>query len=250
MKNSALLLHRLAVERVQDGVAGAVGGGAGALHGRAVAELGHVAAEGALVDAAVLGAAEGHAVMLELDDGLGRLARQVLHGVHVAQPVRALDRVVHVPLPVVRAHVLQAGGDAALRGDGVAARREDLGDAGGLQPLLGHAERRAQAGAAGADDDDVVAVVGELVCGHGRSYAVRGRAPRADGAQRAALPREASAPLALSKESGVFESSRRGHMAQTAKAIFSTAKMPASPKKAQNIWLATSSPARQALSWT
>ena len=147
-------------------MAGAVGGGAGALHRRALAELGGVAAERALVDAPVLGAAERHAVVLELVDRLRRLAREVLHRVGVAEPVRALDGVVHVPLPVVRAHVAEAGGDAALRGDGVAAGREDLGDAGGLQPGLGHAEGGAQAGAAGADDDHVVGVVDELVCGH------------------------------------------------------------------------------------
>ena len=55
--------------------------------------------------------------------------------------------------------LLQRGGDAALRRDRVRAGREDLGDAGGLQALLGHAERGAQAGAAGADDDDVEGVV-------------------------------------------------------------------------------------------
>ena len=161
-----VVLEALAVERVQDRVAGAVGGGAGALHRRALAELGGVAAERALVDAAVLGAREGHAVVLELVDRLRRLAGEVLHRVGVAEPVGALHRVVHVPLPAVGAHVAERGGDAALGGDGVAAGREHLGDAGGLQPLLGHAEGGAQAGAAGADDHDVEAVVGEVVGGH------------------------------------------------------------------------------------
>ncbi len=40
MKNARLVRQRLPVKRVQDGVAGAVGGGAGALHRRAFAELG------------------------------------------------------------------------------------------------------------------------------------------------------------------------------------------------------------------
>ena len=151
--------QRLAVERVQDGVAGAVGGSAGALHRRAVAEIRHVAAERPLVDLAGLGAREGHAVVLELVDGGRRLAHHVFHGVDVAQPVRALDGVVEVPLPIVRPHIGERRGDAALRGDRVRARREDLGDAGGLQPLLGHAERGAQAGAAGADDHHVECVV-------------------------------------------------------------------------------------------
>ena len=38
-----------------------------------------------------------------------------------------------------------------------------LGDAGGLEALLGHAERGAQPGAAGAHDDDVEMVVDEAV---------------------------------------------------------------------------------------
>ena len=46
-----LAAHRLAVQGVQDGVAGAVGGGAGALH-RALAVVAGHAAEGALVDLA------------------------------------------------------------------------------------------------------------------------------------------------------------------------------------------------------
>ena len=155
--------QRLAIERVQHGVAGAVGGGAGALRGRAFAELGGHAAERALVDAAVLGAGERHAVVLELVDGLDGVAAEVLDGVLVAEPVGALDGVVHVPAPVVRAHVAERGGDAALGRDGVRAGREHLGDAGGLEAGLGGAERGAQARAAGADDDHVIGVVGERV---------------------------------------------------------------------------------------
>ena len=156
------MLQRLLVERVQHGMAGAVGGGAGALRDAFAEFRGH-AAEGTLVDLARLGAAEGHAVMLELDDRGDRLAHHVLDGVLVAEPVRALDRVVHVPAPVVLAHVAERGADAALRRDSVAAGREHLGDAGGAQPLLGHAEGGAQAGAAGADDHDVVGVVDDLI---------------------------------------------------------------------------------------
>ena len=155
--------QRLAVKRVQHGVPGAVGGGAGALRGRAFAEVGGHAAEGALVDLAVLGAAEGQAVVLELVHGGGRVAAHVFDGVLVAEPVGALDGVVHVPAPVVRAHVAERRGDAALRRNRVRARREHLGDAGRLEAGLGAAERGAQARAAGADDNDVVAVIVDRV---------------------------------------------------------------------------------------
>src|SRR5690606_1798339 len=115
-----------------------------------------------------------------LDDRRDRLAAHVLGRVLVAQPVRALDGVVVVEAPVVLAHVAQRGGDAALRGHRVAAGREDLGDAGDLQALLGQAEGGAQAGAAGADHEHVELVFLDLVGGHWlRLPATRCAAPRA-----------------------------------------------------------------------
>ena len=158
----ALGLQRLAVERVQHRVAGAVGGGAGALRG-ALAEIGGHAAERALVDLAFLGARERHAPVVELVDRGGRVAAEVFDRVLVAEPVGALDGVVHVPAPVVRPHVAERGGNAALRRDGVRAGREHLGDAGGLQARLGAADAGAQARAAGADDHDVERVVGDRI---------------------------------------------------------------------------------------
>ena len=123
------------------------------------------AAERALVDLAVLGARERHAVVLELDHGRDRLAAHVLDRVLVAEPVGTLDGVVEVVAPVVLAHVAERGRDAALRRHGVRARREHLGDARRLQAFLRQPEGRAQAGAAGADDDHVVLVFGDLVGG-------------------------------------------------------------------------------------
>ncbi len=104
--------------------------------------------------------------MLEFIDCGRRLAAQIFDRVLVAEPVAALDRVVHVPGPVVRAHIAEAGGDPALRGDGVAAGREDFGYASGLQSLARRAHRRAQPSPAGADDDDIIDMVDDLVSGH------------------------------------------------------------------------------------
>ena len=152
----------LLIERVQDGVAGAVGRRAGALR-RAFAEVRAHAPECALIDLALGRAREGHAKMLELDHRGHGLAHHVFDGILIAEPVRALDRVVHMPAPVVLAHVAERGADAALGRDRVAARREDLGQARRLKALLRHAEGRAQAGTARAHDDDVVFVVDDLV---------------------------------------------------------------------------------------
>ena len=150
----------LPIERVQDGVAGAVGGGAGALGG-ALAIVGGHAAEGALVDLALFGAGEGHAPMLQLENGLGRVAAEVLDGVLIAQPVRPLDGVIHVPAPVIRTHVAERGGDAALRRNRMGAGGEDLGDAGRAQARLRAADGGAKASAASAHDHHVEGVVGD-----------------------------------------------------------------------------------------
>ncbi len=145
-----VVAQRLAIERVQDGVAGTVRGSAGALNRRAGTEILHVAAERALVDLAFFITRKRHAVMFELIDRLRRFHDHVLHGVDITEPVGTLDGVIEVPLPAIRRHVLQRGGNTALGRDRVRTGREDLGDAGGAETLLGHAERGAKTGPTGA----------------------------------------------------------------------------------------------------
>ena len=135
------VLDALLVERLQDHVAGPVGGEAGPLD-RPLAEVAGVAAEPALVDLAVGRPVERQAHVLELDHGLDRLAGQDLGGVLVDEVVAALDRVEHVPLPVVLLLVAQGGTDAALGGAGVGAGRVELGQDGRVDAGLGELERR------------------------------------------------------------------------------------------------------------
>ena len=154
-------------------MAGAVGGGAGALHRGAFAEFGGMAAKRALIDLACFGARERHAVMLKLVNRLGRFAGEVFHRVGIAKPVRALDRVIHMPLPAVGAHVAKAGGNAALCRYGVAPGREDLGHTGGAQALLGHPQGRAKPGAPGPHYNDVIIMCFVFVSGHGQFLKAR-----------------------------------------------------------------------------
>jgi hypothetical protein len=79
----AVVAHRLAVQCVQHGVPGAVGGGRAAVGLAALAVVERLAPEGALIDLALVGAREGQAVVLELDDGGWGLAAHVLDGVLV-----------------------------------------------------------------------------------------------------------------------------------------------------------------------
>ena len=88
-------------------MAGTVGGGAGAL-GLALAVIDGHAAERALVDLAVFGAGE-RTPMLQFETASGTLRHHVLDGILIAEPVRSLDGVVHVPAPVVLVHVAERG---------------------------------------------------------------------------------------------------------------------------------------------
>ncbi len=164
-KEFGIVFQRLLVKGMQHRVTGAVRGGAGTLRD-ALAEIRRHAAERSLVNAPVLGARKGHAVVLEFDDGIHRFLAHVLDSVLVSQPVRALDRVVHVPAPVVIPHVGERRTNAALRCNRVAARREYLGDAGSRESCFGQAESRPQSGTAGTDDDNVITVINEIVVAH------------------------------------------------------------------------------------
>ena len=161
------VLDALLVERLQDHVAGPVGGEARAAH-RRLAEVAGMAAEAALVDLAVGRAVERQAHVLELDDRLDRLARQDLRRILVDQVVATLDGVEHVPFPVVLFLVAERGTDAALGGAGVGASRIELGQHGALDAAARELERGPQTGAAGADDDRLVFVHGTQATRHRR----------------------------------------------------------------------------------
>ena len=163
--------HRAVAERVEHGVAGAVGGVAGAPLARAaevargdeavgLVALGQrdaLAVDDHLVGAA-LHAVPGHAPGRELAHRLGRHVGEHARDELVAAPVRAAHGVAEVHVLVV-AHALegvaQAGLHAALRRHRVRAlgrhQRQHL-DA---QPAPGRAHRGAQAGQAAAHDQHV-----------------------------------------------------------------------------------------------
>ena len=80
-KELAVVLHGLAVEGVQHGVAGAVGGSCTPVGLPALAEVQTLPAECALVDLALVGPGEGQAVVFELHHRFGRLSAHVLDGI-------------------------------------------------------------------------------------------------------------------------------------------------------------------------
>ena len=128
-----------------------------------------VAAEVALADPAVLGAVEQRAVGLELPDAVGRLLGVQLGHPPVVEELPAAHGVAEVDLPVVVAvGVAHRRGAPALGHDGVRLAEQRLADDRHPQAGLVRGDRRAQAGAAGADDEDVVAVLLDLSHGGSR----------------------------------------------------------------------------------
>ncbi len=130
----------LLVERLQDHVAGAVGRITGPSH-RSLAVVASVAAEPALVDAALGRAVERQAEVLELDDSVDGLAAHDLRGLLVDEVVAALDGVERVPLPRVLFDVGEGGAHAPLRSARVRTGGIELGDDGGAA-FAGRLDRR------------------------------------------------------------------------------------------------------------
>ena len=152
-----LVADALLEEGLEDGVAGPVGGEAGATH-RPLAVVAGVAAESALVDEPLGSAVEGKPEVLEVDDRVDGVPAHHLGRVLVDEVVAALDRVEPVPLPVVLLGVAECGAHPALGGSGVRARGVELADDAdaGLGPeLLLQLERGVEARAARADDDGI-----------------------------------------------------------------------------------------------
>ena len=160
-----VVLERLAVQRMQHGMSGAVGGGAGAKR-LLLAVMQRHAAKGALEQLAVFLAREREAEMFEFINRVRRGTAHIFDGVLIAEPIRPFDRVVHVPAPIVLAHIAERGRDAALRRHGMAASRKDFGDAGDFEALFRRFQGGAEPGATRADDDNVEIVIDDRISSH------------------------------------------------------------------------------------
>ena len=128
--------------------------------------MGRHAAERPLIDLALFGARKRHAVMFEFNDRVRRFLAHVLDRVLIAEPVRAFDRVVHVPAPVILPHVAQRRADATLRRNRMTSGWEDLADTGRLESGLCETEGCAQTGATCSEYDNIVAVINKIMLTH------------------------------------------------------------------------------------
>ena len=139
-----------------------------------------MAAEVALQDPAIGGAVEDGAPGFELADAVGSFLGVELGHAPVVDVLAAAHGVGEVDLPVVAViDVGQGGGDAALGHDGVGLAQQRLAHQADRDAGRGSFDGRAQPGAAGADDQDVV-FVRFVVC---HAQIILHVAPDAHGAQ-------------------------------------------------------------------
>jgi hypothetical protein len=116
-------------------------------------------AEVALEDEAILRPIEERTPFFELEHAIGCLLRVQLRHAPVVQQLAAAHGVAEVDLPVVLLpDVAHRRGDPALGHDRVCFPEERLADERGLHAHRARFDRRAKAGAACADHDDVVVV--------------------------------------------------------------------------------------------
>ena len=160
-----IVAQRLAIERVQDGVSGAIRRRAGPQR-LFLAIFQRHPAKGTLKQLAVFHARKRHPEMLQLVHGFGRMAAEVFDRVLVSKPVGTLDGIVHVPAPVVFAHIPEGSRDSALRGYGMTAGRKYLRQAGDFEAVLRCFESGAQTGATGSRDNDIVCVIRNRIGRH------------------------------------------------------------------------------------
>ena len=162
----AAALHRQAgdddflVDLRADGHA-AILQGANELEAGAVADVREtrvgMAAERPLQDAAIAGAVEDGAPLLQLAHPVGRLLGVELGHARVVEPVATDHRVAEVRGPAVAViDVGQRGGHAALGHDGVGLAQQRLAHDADREAGFDTGDGGAQAGATGADDEDVV----------------------------------------------------------------------------------------------
>ena len=149
--NVDALVHRVLLQRADHFQPGAV-----ANMGQARVAM---AAEVALQNQTFFGAVEKRAPFLELEHAIGRFLGVDLRHAPVVEQLAAAHGVAKVHFPVVFGiDVAHRRGDAAFRHDGVGFAEQRFADQSGLDALRRCFDGGAQAGAASADDHDVVFV--------------------------------------------------------------------------------------------
>jgi len=119
--------------------------------------------ESTLVNLALSGSAEWHAVRFEFSDSEGCLTSHVLHSVLISKPISTLYSIVEMPSPVILVHVTESCINTTLSGNSERSSREQLRDASGLETSLGQTESSSETGTTSSDDDGIILMINDGV---------------------------------------------------------------------------------------
>merc|ERR1719348_585299 len=114
-----VISQTLTVKCVKKTVPSSVSNTAASVSLTSFAVLVALASKCSLIDLTLGGSAEGHSVVLQLNDSCWSLSCHVVDGILVSQPIRTLDSVVHVPPPIIGLHVTQSSINTSLSSHGV-----------------------------------------------------------------------------------------------------------------------------------
>ena len=156
------MLQSLLVKRMEHRMSGPVGGRASP-HRLPFSIMRCHPAERALIDSSVFRSRKRNAVVFEFHHRIRRFPAHVLDRILITQPIRPFYGIVHMPAPIVFAHVTERSTDATLRGNGMASSGENFGDTGGRQVFRRATESCSKARPASAYHDHFVAVVNNFV---------------------------------------------------------------------------------------
>ena len=149
-ENSGMVFQVLLIKGVQQGVTGTVSRRSGTCRLLA-AEVFRLAAERTLINRAIFETGERQPHMVQLQNRFRAGFTHIFDGVLIANVVRPLNGVVHMPFPVIFMGITERDGDTALRGNGMGTGRENFGEQRTGLAALGNLQRRAHTCATGTD---------------------------------------------------------------------------------------------------
>ena len=153
-ENRGVIFQVLLIEGVQQGVAGTVSRRSGTCRLLA-AEVFRLAAERTLINRAIFEARERQTHVIQLQNCFRAGFTHVFDGVLIANVVRPLNGVVHMPFPVIFMGITERDGDTTLRGNGMGTGRKNFREQRTGLAALGNLQRRAHTCAAGTNDNSI-----------------------------------------------------------------------------------------------
>ena len=134
--------------------------------GNTFTKIGGHTTKWALINFTFFGPRERNTKMLKLINSFRGIATQIFDCILIAQPIRALDRIVHMPTPVIITHIAKRCRNATLSSNSVATRWKNLRNTCCPQAFFRAPKRCTQTRPAGANNDNIELMVYELIFTH------------------------------------------------------------------------------------